>query len=498
MTTTAPIPTSDTVETHGLLLDGQRVTTTSQGLYPHVFPGDGRVNAEVAMAGPTEIDQAVASAAAAQKAWIALPVDLRRDMLLKLSDLIQAEIPALAALSVADNGVASAISAVHPFWMARWFRYYAGWIDKLAGQVPPVSYSGDLNIISEEPYGVVGVIVPWNGPMVMIGMAVAPALAAGNAVVIKPPELAPLTTLRFGELALEAGLPPGLVNVVPGDHVGGEALVRHPGVGKIHFTGSGATARKIHLAAVDTLTPVATELGGKSANLVFADTDLDTAVMLSSFIGPLAQSGQNCACGSRILVEDSIYDQFVEKAGAFISQAVVGDPFDAKTLVGPVIAESALDRILGVVETARSTGSGRLVTGGGRLGGSLADGFFIEPTLFADVDNASPLNQQETFGPVVSVSRFSDEEEAVALANDTSYGLVSYVQTNDLRRAHRVSRALQSGSVYVNTFSDLVPSAPYGGFKQSGEGRLGGLEGLREFSRPKNVRIGMEPPALPA
>lgn len=482
--------------THGLLIAGECVEKTAQGLYPHVFAGTGKVNAEVVLAGPDEVDRAVTAAAAAQKEWMKLPVDTRRDLLLAFSDLIQRDIEALTQLSVADNAVPVQISAVQPFQLVRFLRYYAGWIDKAAGQIPPVSYSPDLNLISEEPYGVVGIIVPWNGPLYVLGMAAAPALAAGNAVVIKPPELAPLTSLRFGELALEAGLPPGLVNVIPGDHVGGEALVRHPGIGKIHFTGSGVTARRIQTAAIDNLTPVATELGGKAANVVFADTDVDTAVALAAFTGPIGQSGQSCACSSRILVQDAIYDQFVEKMAAFVASVAVGDPYAPGTMLGPVISQAALDRILGMVDAAKSGAT--LVAGGGRIGGELAEGYFLEPTVFTDVDPASPLARQEIFGPVAAISRFGDEEEAIAVANDTDFGLVNYVQTNDLQRAHRMGRRLESGTVYVNTFSDIVPTAPYGGFKQSGTGRAGGIEGLREFTRVKNVRIGMGPVAFPA
>jgi len=485
------------VDRHGLLIGGERVTQTSQGFHPHIYPGDGGVNAEVALAGPADVDRAVESATRAQRTWAALPVDTRRDLMLTLSDLVNAESAELTRLSVQDNGVPLSISAVHPFQLGRWLRYYAGWIDKRAGQLPPVSLSDDLNLIREEPYGVIGVILPWNGPMVMTGMAVSAALAAGNAVVIKPPELAPLSSLRFGELALAAGLPEGLVNVIPGDHVAGEALVRHPGISKIHFTGSGDTARKIHAAALDNLTPVATELGGKAAHIVFDDADLDTAMILASYSGPLAQSGQNCACGSRIYVQRGVYDQFVEKMAGYIGGVQPGDPMAPDTVLGPVISESSLDRILGIVDTARSAGA-EVVTGGKRIGGRFESGFYLEPTLITGAAPDSALNQVETFGPVVSVTPFADEDEVLALANGTDYGLVSYLQTHDLRRAHRVAGELRSGSVFVNTFSDLVPTAPYGGYKRSGDGRVGGLEGLREFSQVKNVRIALTPPALPS
>jgi aldehyde dehydrogenase (NAD+) len=443
------------------------------------------------MAGTDEVSKAVARARLAQREWVAMSFDARRDSLLRLSDLAQSVEDEFVALSIRDKGVPRFISSIHPPQLVRWLRYYAGWVDKQTGSVTPVSESTDLNLIERVPYGVVAVIIPWNGPLFGIAMAVVPALAAGNAVVLKPPELAPLTALRFGRLCLEAGLPPGLVNVLPGGPSGGEALVRHPGIDKIHFTGSGATARQIQIAAANNLTPVATELGGKAAHIVFDDADLDAAVGLAAFTGPLAQSGQSCACGSRILVQAAVYDEFVERLAAIVAAVPIGDPELPETIVGPVISEAAVSRILGVIDAAEREGTGRLVAGGRRLGGALASGYFIEPTVFADVDNQSPLARIETFGPVVSVMRFSSEDEAVALANDTEFGLVDYVQTTNLRRAHAVARRLMAGSVYVNTYSDLVPTAPYGGMKQSGVGRLGGIEGLDEFSQVKNTRIAL-------
>jgi aldehyde dehydrogenase (NAD+) len=287
-----------------------------------------------------------------------------------------------------------------------------------------------------------------------------------------------------------------LVTVLPADPAGSEALVRHPGVDKIHFTGSGAVATQIHKAAADNLTPVATELGGKSANIIFDDADIDSAATLACFSGPLAQSGQNCACGSRILVQESIFDDIMVRMTMILQNSPVGDPRSPSTVVGPVISEAAIDRILGVID--RAQGDGAIVaTGGHRIGGELARGFFLEPTIFTNVGPGSELFQQETFGPVVSVSPFSSDEDAIALANDISYGLVNYVHTTNLARAHTVARALQSGTVFVNTFPDLVPTAPYGGYKRSGVGRTGGLEGLLEFCQVKDVRISMGPPALP-
>jgi aldehyde dehydrogenase (NAD+) len=272
--------------------------------------------------------------------------------------------------------------------------------------------------------------------------------------------------------------------------------VGHPGIDKIHFTGSAAVASRIHKVAADNLTPVATELGGKSANIIFEDADVDAAVMLASFSGPLAQSGQNCACGSRVLVQDSIFDQVVEKMTMIVSNSPVGDPRKESTIVGPVISETALDRILGVVQRAKDDGA-TLQSGGRRVTGDLARGFFLEPTLFTDVKPDSELFQQETFGPVVSICPFSTADDAIETANNTTYGLVNYVHTKSLETAHITARALQSGTVFVNTFPDLVPTAPYGGYKRSGIGRVGGLEGLLEFCQVKDIRISLGPPDLP-
>ncbi|GAA5056928.1 acyl-CoA reductase-like NAD-dependent aldehyde dehydrogenase [Thermocatellispora tengchongensis] len=472
-----------------LLIGDERITDASGGAYEHVFPGTGTVNATIPLAGAEEIDAAVRSASAAQREWAALSPGRRHDLLRALARAVEADAETLARLNVHDYAVPIAMSPGQGAMLVRFLDYYAGWVDKATGEIAPVAGSHDINMIQREPYGVVGVIVPWNGPLVGIAMAVAPALAAGNAVVIKPPELAPLAPVRFGELCRTAGLPAGLVNVVPGGPAAGEALVRHPGVGKIHFTGSGATARKIAVAAADGLKPLSFELGGKSANIVFADADLDRAAGIAAFMGPLTQSGQSCACGSRILVERSIYPEFQERLVHAVRNASIGDPFDPSTQMGPVISQSAADRILGVIKEAVSQGTGRLITGGNRVGGPLADGYFIEPTVFADVPNDSPLARIETFGPVVSVMPFDTEDEAVAIANDTEYGLVAYAHTSDFARAHRMVRRLQAGSVWINTFSDIQPSGPYGGYKRSGYGRLGGIEGLHEFTQVKNARI---------
>ncbi|PXX02251.1 aldehyde dehydrogenase family protein [Mycolicibacterium moriokaense] len=474
----------------GLLIGGDRIAETSGGTHSHIYPATGQPNAVIPLAGAAEIDRAVASAWQAHREWMSLTVDRRRDLLIDLADAVHENLDELARLNVHDYAVPISFAG-NAILLERFLRHFAGYVDKPQGTSTPVTGSFDINLIEREPYGVVGVITPWNGSLVVTGSCVAPALAAGNAVVLKPSEVAPFAALRFGELCVEAGLPAGLVNVVPAGAEGGDALVRHSGIRKIHFTGGESTARKVLQSAAVNLTPVVTELGGKSANIVFDDADLDAAAMLSAHQGPLMQSGQSCACASRVLVHESVYDAFLEKFLAVIEASTIGDPLDSLVVFGPVISQAAADRILNVIEQAVSDRSGELLVGGRRLGGELADGYYIQPTVFAGVDNASALAQTETFGPVVSVMKFSDEAEAVRIANDSRYGLNAFVQTNDLSRAHRVARQLEAGSVWVNTFSDISPQGPYGGCKQSGFGRTGGLEGLHEFLQTKNIRVGM-------
>jgi aldehyde dehydrogenase (NAD+) len=474
----------------GLLIGGDRIADSSGGTHAHIYPATGQPNATIALAGAAEIDNAVASAWHAHREWMSLTVDRRRDMLIDLADAVHENLDELARLNVHDYAVPLSF-ARNAILLERFLRHFAGYVDKPHGATTPVTGSFDINLIEREPYGVVGVLTPWNGSLVVTGSCVAPALAAGNAVVLKPSEVAPFAALRFGGLCLEAGLPAGLVNVVPAGPEGGDALVRHPGIRKIHFTGGSPTAREVLEAAAANLTPVVTELGGKSANIVFADADLDAAAMLSAHQGPLMQSGQSCACASRMLVHESVYDAFLDKFIAVIEASAIGDPLDPKVVFGPVISQTAADRILGVIEGAVSQRAGELLLGGKRIGGELAQGYYIEPTVFGGVDNASALAQTETFGPVVSVMKFGDEAEAVRIANDTPYGLNAFVQTTDLTRAHRVARQLEAGSVWINTFSDISPQGPYGGYKASGIGRTGGLEGLHEFLQIKNIRIAM-------
>jgi aldehyde dehydrogenase (NAD+) len=366
------------------------------------------------------------------------------------------------------------------------FEYYAAWLDKATGD--SLRWPGILDVTLLEPIGVVGAILTWNHPLANIQTTVAPALAAGCCVVVKPPEQAPFAALRFARLCDEAGLPPGVVSVLPGLGDVGEAIVRHPGVDKVGFVGGSATGRRIQAAAAPTLKPVLMELGGKSASLVFADADIERACRFNLLIA--ANTGQGCTIPTRMLVHEAVYDQVVERMAASLPTVPVGDPFDLDVQMGPLIDSTARDRVLGVVEDARSSGAGRLVCGGGVLD---RPGWFMEPTLFADVDPTSSLAGEEIFGPVLSVLKFSDEQEAVQLANDNPYGLAGYVHTSNINRAMRVASALDVGNVGINGAG--APAgffAPFGGVKQSGYGRVGGLAGLLEFVRTKNVLLAIE------
>jgi aldehyde dehydrogenase (NAD+) len=484
---TDPAATIERLARQGHLIGEDWTPSATGGHYDHHDPTTGALQAAVPLGGCDEIDSAVGAARAAAPGWQAIPLEERAAILHRLADLLVAGDDGAAALNARDNG--TPISTMRPgLYAAAWVRYYAGWVDKLDGRVVPVSGAG-FDYVVPEPYGVIGAIVPWNGPMMGMGQKVGPALAAGNAVVAKPPEIAPFGALRFAELALEAGVPPGVLNVVAGGAEAGEALVRHPDVGKVSFTGGHITARKVMAVAAETLKPLALELGGKSANIVFADADLDVAVPTAVMFGIGVLSGQGCALPTRLYVHDDVYDEVAERLVAQAEGMAVGDPLDPAVFMGPVINEPACQRILGVIERARSEGSGSLLCGGERLDGELADGYFVAPTIFGDVDDSSDLAVNEVFGPVLAVMRFRDEDDVVARANASHFGLGAYLHTRDVARAHRVARRLEAGMVIINGLPGMSPGAPFGGYKQSGFGREGGRWGIDEFVQQKNVFI---------
>jgi aldehyde dehydrogenase (NAD+) len=473
----------------GLLIGDRRVTDSTGGEFEHLYAATGRLTSRVTLGGAKEINDAVAAAKAALPAWRQTPVPVRRAAMLRVAELLMAHADEFTALGTLDNATPSAFSAGAAPVTADLFAYNAGWCDKIGGEVVQAYFSPSFDYTLDEPFGVVGVIIPWNGPLISCGMILGPALAAGNCIVLKPPELAPYSALRLGEIFLEAGFPPGVINVVPAGPEGGEALVRNRDVDKVHFTGSGATAQKVLASALQTLKPVGLELGGKSANLIFEDADLMAAAQ-QAVNGIFQLSGQGCINGTRILVQRSVYEQVVELIGQIARQAPIGDPQAPDVFIGPVINAVAADRIMGVIDTAKASGA-RLVAGGDRMGGDFAEGYFVQPTVFADVSPDSSLSQNEVFGPVLAVTPFDDEAEAVRLANATDFGLAAYIQTNDLKRAHRLSSELVAGNVWVNGFTGIPSAAPFGGTKESGYGRLGGIWGIREFSRPKNVWIAL-------
>lgn len=469
-----------------LLIGAEFLESASGGVWEHVNPATGSVQRAVPMAGPAEIDRAVAAARAALVEWRSWTPSARRAVIMKYAQLIRQHVDELAVTATLENGTPIGQTPYVVHYAADWLEDAAGWADKIYGDTRPLSSANLFEYSAIEPVGVVAAIVTWNGSIGGFGMSVAAPLAAGCTVVAKPSELAPFGMFRAGELALEAGFPPGVLNVVTGGVDASHALVSHHGVDKITFTGSPPTARRIAAACADVLTPCLFELGGKSASLVFDDADLDVAVAGAAQL--VGNAGQVCTLGSRLLVQRSLVGSFTERLSAALAAVRQGDPFEADVVMGPVISAAALERILGIVERARSYGD--VVTGGARAGGELAKGFFVEPTVVNEVSNDSEIARTELFGPVVAVIPFGDEDEAVALANDTEYGLAGYVFTRDLSRAHRVASRLDAGNVGVNGGgAPAGPAMPFGGRKQSGYGRQGGRAGVLEFVSTKTVQI---------
>ena len=472
-----------------LLIGDRFLETASGGFHTHVYAATGKPTGAIPLAGPGEIDLAVAAARHAAASWAKMPRNLRRDCMIRLAHLLVAHADELARLATIDNGIPMLFQQYGPHVAADALLYNAGWTDKIGGEVIPTWPAPALDYTLDEPYGVVGVIIPWNGPVYALGMVLAPVLAAGNTVIVKPPELAPYAAIRFGELCLDAGIPPGVVNVVPGGAEAGSALTRHKGVNKISFTGSGATAQHILASAAPNMTPVHLELGGKSASIVFDDADLDAFTPLG-LSGIINNTGQGCINPTRLLVQRGIYEEVLARLQAVAGNLSIGDPVDPTTIIGPVIDEHAMTRIMGMIDRAKGSGA-RLIAGGNRCGDALADGYFIAPTVFADVQHEAELSQTEVFGPVLAVTPFDTEAEAIALANGTDFGLAGYIWTQDLKRAHRTAEQMVAGNIWINGFTGIPTSVPFGGIGQSGVGRLGGIHGIREFMRPKNVWLAL-------
>ena len=484
-------PVADTLPRYPVIIGDAFEERGGGEFLAHIYPGTATVTRELRMAAPADVDRAVATARAAFPTWRAMPGDKRRDLMFKLAAALEAQAQEMAPVLTAENGSIILAGPHMSYDAAQKFRYFGGWADKIEGRTIATWGGPAHDYVSYEPYGVVGAIVPWNGPLFAATMVLAPALAAGNCIVIKAPDLAPYSVMRLVELIQQAGFPPGVVNLVTGGADVGEAMVAHPGIDKIEFIGSGATARKILANAAATLKPVGLELGGKSAVLVFADADLQAAAK-RGLSGAVSANGQGCVNGTRLLVERAVYEPYLQMLTAMAGHIKVGDPFAMDTIMGPVISAASLNRISGLVDRGVAAG-GRLVTGGGRLGGDHGDGYFLPITVLADVDPASEIARNEVFGPVLVVTPFDSEDEAVALANDSDYGLGAYVHTTNLVRAHRVAGQMQAGQVQVNGSGEaMTPCVPFGGMKHSGHGRLGGVEGLREFQQVKNTWINLQ------
>ena len=473
-----------------LFIDGQWTPAKSGKTFTTVNPATEDVIAQVAEGDAADVEAAVDAARRAfdDGPWPRIDARERGRLMLRLCDLIEEEIDELAALEALDNGkpVSDARHGDIPLALDA-LRYYAGWADKIHGQTIPIN-GNYFCYTRREPVGVAGQIIPWNFPILMVAWKWGPALAAGCTIVMKPAEQTPLTCLRLARLAQKAGIPDGVINVVPGfGPTAGAAIVKHPGIDKVAFTGSGETAQIIMRQAADSLKRLTFELGGKSPNIVFADADLDAAAV-GAHVGIYLNQGQCCCAGSRLFVEDAIHGDFVERVVAMSRQRKVGDPFDPATQQGPQVDKAQFDKIMGYIEAGKQAGA-TCATGGKRVGDR---GFFIEPTVFTNVTDEMAIAREEIFGPVLSVLKFSDADELVRRANATNFGLAAAVWTRDIARAHDVARKLRAGTVWVNCYDVFDAAAPFGGFKQSGFGRELGGRGLDPYLETKTVTVSLE------
>jgi aldehyde dehydrogenase (NAD+) len=472
-----------------LLIDGQWREAVSGKRFDTVNPATGEVITSVAEADKADIDLAVKAARKAfeEGPWGKMSATDRGRLISKLADLIMEHRDELAALETMDNGkpISDARNIDVPL-VADCLEYYAGWANKVHGETIPVP-GPFLNYTLREPMGVVGQIVAWNFPLLLAAWKVGPALATGNAIVLKPAEQTPLTALRLGELCLEAGIPAGVVNVVPGfGPTAGASLVAHPDVDKISFTGEYITGQTIMREAAGTLKRVTLELGGKSPNIVFADADLDAAVA-GSMMGIFWNQGEVCSAGSRLFLQESVYDQFMDKLVGQVSKMKVGDPTDPSTQVGALISEEHLNKVLRYINSGKQEGA-TVRTGGDQPS---KRGYFVSPTVFDGVKDSMKIAREEIFGPVLSVIRFKDVEEVAPRANNTFYGLAAAVWTRDVGKAHAMARRLKAGTVWVNTYNMISSLSPFGGYKMSGFGRDLGMHALEGYTQVKSVWVSL-------
>ena len=481
--------TEPAVKTYDVPIAGKWRQADSGDTFDSVDPFSGRVWACIPKCNAKDVDAAVWGAMAAfrSKAWRGLSASDRGRILLKIASVVQENAEHLAQIEVRDNGKLISEMRAQVAYSARWWDYFGGLADKIEGGVLPIDKAGYAAFTRREPLGVVAIVTPWNSPLLLATWKLAPALAAGNTIVWKPSEFTSASALEFVRLAEAAGLPPGVIAVVTGDGKDvGVPLVEHPGVAKVAFTGGDATGERVYASAAKSLKPVVMELGGKSANIVFDDVEIEDAVN-GAIAGIFAASGQTCIAGSRLLVERSVHDRVLERLLERAGKARLGNPADETTQVGPITTPVQRDRVLNYIDIGRSEGATLC------LGGATADvegsasGLFVQPTVFSGVDNAMRIAREEIFGPVLSVIPFEDEDEAVAIANDSLYGLAAGVWTSDMTRAFRMSEALEVGTVWVNTYRAVSFMAPFGGVKRSGFGRENGQHAIEEYLQTKSV-----------
>jgi aldehyde dehydrogenase (NAD+) len=477
------------VKSYDLFIANEAASVAGQERFASINPYNGEEWALVPQASAAQVADAIAAARHAfDTVWRKTIGKTRGELLHKLADLLEANAARMGVLESTDNGKILRETQSQMVFSARAYRFFAGCADKIFGDTIPLDQPDVFDFTRKEPLGVAVLITAWNSPMSLLANKLAPALAAGNCVVIKPSEHASVTTLEFAELVRQAGFPPGVVNVVTGDYRTGQALLTSGRIDKVSFTGSPAVGRQIAAEAGKALVPVTLELGGKSPNIIFDDANLGRAVV-GALAGIFGATGQTCVAGSRLLVQRPVYAEVAARLAERAEKIKLGNPLDTATEMGTAANEPQFKRILSMIDEARTEGA-TLATGGkAAKGAGLEQGFFIEPTIFTDVHNGMKIAREEVFGPVLSIIPFDTEAQAVAIANDTRYGLASGVWTDNLNRAMRMIRAIDAGTVWVNTYRVVSAMAPFGGFKESGFGKERGLAALEEFLQTKNVMI---------